>query len=155
KLPRKVGVYNPKSAVSANCVFQGATITDDRRDYRLSGPLLGHIEKAIEEAKAKVPEHLRPKFIHLKMLVKDNYLEFHTTTNTIFGSYADPKFRLTYDLQVNIVLPLTANLQDLRATEVTATLGRFTWKTKNVLVAIKAFFEGTGFITNAIKGKSF
>ncbi len=50
-----------------------------------------------------------PKGITVKAVVKRNVLIFKTTTPTVFGSYADPKFSLTYDLEfvAEILLPST------------------------------------------------
>jgi hypothetical protein len=46
---------------------------------------------------------------NVKIIVPANNSEFTTTTPTIFGSYADPSFRLDFDLEVNLKISAIAN----------------------------------------------
>ncbi len=45
-----------------------------------------------------------PNQINVQIVVRGNDTEFHTTTPTIFGSYADPSFRVGFDLTINLTM---------------------------------------------------
>ena len=45
-----------------------------------------------------------PQQWHVAMTVPGNSVEFHTTTPTVFGSYADPAFRVGFGLVVELDL---------------------------------------------------
>lgn len=42
--------------------------------------------------------------VRLTLVIPGNYTDFHTTTNSIFGSYADPEFGVSFDLRVDITI---------------------------------------------------
>lgn len=42
--------------------------------------------------------------VRLTLVIPGNYTDFHTTTDTIFGSYADPEFGVSFDLRVDITI---------------------------------------------------
>ncbi|MHC5829732.1 MAG: hypothetical protein ACYT04_80880, partial [Nostoc sp.] len=42
--------------------------------------------------------------VRLTLVIPGNYTDFHTTTDSIFGSYADPEFGVSFDLTVNITI---------------------------------------------------
>lgn len=60
--------------------------------------------------------------VRLRIVIPGNSTEFHTTTNTIFGSYADPSFRVSFDLTFDIIMsveqllsPNSVNINELKA----------------------------------------
>ncbi len=47
--------------------------------------------------------------LNIKITMLGNNSEFKTTTPTIFGSYADPSFRVTFDLEENLIISASGN----------------------------------------------
>ncbi len=75
--------------------------------------------------------------------VGGNTIDFTTTTNSLFGSWADPTFHISYDLTINVNLALPSTLTPT-GSSVTATasavVSGVTVTSPNVLVAIANFF---------------
>lgn len=70
-----------------------------------------------------------------------NETTFTSTTNSIFGSWADPTFHVTYNLNLTIDLMLPSNLVTGKVTaSALATTSDVTVSTSNVLVGIADFF---------------
>jgi hypothetical protein len=70
-----------------------------------------------------------------------NETTFTSTTNTIFGSYADPTFHVTYNLDLTIDLSLPSNLKNGSVTaKAFATTSDVTVSTSNILVGIADVF---------------
>lgn len=50
-----------------------------------------------------------PNQINVRVMIPGNDVNFKTTTPTVFGSYADPSFRLGFDLTVNLKISVGPN----------------------------------------------
>jgi hypothetical protein len=72
---------------------------------------------------------------------KENQTSFSSTTNSIFGSWADPSFNVTYDLDLTVDLSLPLNLAKGKVTaKAEATASNVTVSTDNVLVGLADVF---------------
>jgi hypothetical protein len=86
-----------------------------------------------------------------------NQTTFTSTTNSIFGSWADPTFHVTYNLDLTIDLSLPSNLSGGKVTATAfATTSDVTVSTSNVLVGLSDIFGADipGKIAAGINGQS-
>ncbi len=94
----------------------------------------------------------------ISYVVPGNTLNFTTTTNSIFGSYADPSFRVTYDLDINLDVAFSPNINAANPVTVTGTAQVANAHTTptNAAASIANFFSSslTSSISNGINGQS-
>lgn len=60
-----------------------------------------------------------PNQFSVKLVIPGNNVEFKTTTPTFFGSYADPSFRVGFDLTVNLTMSVEQSNSPIKVNEVT------------------------------------
>jgi hypothetical protein len=90
--------------------------------------------------------------------ITGNYLELTTTTPTALGAYADPRFSVTFNMTLNVTMPVPSTSAPLAVNSMTVTFSQGQVDSHNLaadvvkaLAGVVAFFDGPNFQYEAQK----
>jgi hypothetical protein len=94
--------------------------------------------------------------IGLKYLFRNNSLSFKVTTPTVLGSYADPAFKVNYDLELKLTMTVPPSGQPITVNQVTYKIenphldsDNFPGDLAKIASSVSDFFGGPDFLHNA------
>jgi hypothetical protein len=80
--------------------------------------------------------------LHMEYFLPNNTLVFTTTTNSIFGGFADPTFHVTFDMTIDVGLTLPSSLSSGSTVTTSASfaISNVTVSTQNVIAGVQSLF---------------
>jgi hypothetical protein len=84
-----------------------------RGDLIASGVTLYDITCNLNPEEGMVTQIAGTDEITVRLTLKNGYLEATSTTPTVFGSYADPRFSVSYDVNADVTISVPRSIQSL------------------------------------------
>lgn len=92
--------------------------------------------------------------IRMQLVLPGNNTYFKTTTPSIFGSYANPSFRVFYDLTLNVTMSVDQSANPIKVDELNIQVSNARYRGANitgtVAKAMGDFFTGGGFSNSIV-----